>query len=115
VSGHDAVAYFTEGRPVPGRSDVTHRHEGVEWRFATPENRERFRANPARYAPQFGGYCSWAVSQGYTAPADPTAWAIRDGKLYLNYDHSVQREWEKDAPGNIVKGRTNWPGILARK
>ncbi|CAN1543700.1 hypothetical protein MCEMSEM23_01872 [Rhabdaerophilaceae bacterium] len=115
ISGHDAVAYFTNSKPVMGRREFSLSHEGAEWWFATAENRARFQANPARYAPQFGGYCSWAVSQGYTASADPEAWAIRDGKLYLNYDKSIQERWATDIPGHIAKGNTHWPTLVGKK
>lgn len=115
VAGHDPVAYFTEQRPVPGLKSFALRHNGAEWRFASEANRDAFKRDPDRYAPQFGGYCSWAVSQGYTAPIDPRAWRIEGGKLYLNYDLSVQRDWEKDMQANIAKGMRNWPQILAGK
>src|SRR3546814_16837754 len=71
-------------------------------------------ADPALYAPQYGGYCAWAVAQGYTASTDPAAWHIEGGKLYLNYSLSVPEDWEEDIPGNIVKGDANWPGQIGR-
>ena len=111
VSGYDPVAYFTEGQPRPGSESITLVYEGVEWRFATLANRARFKANPARYAPQYGGFCSWAVSQGYTAPADPEAWAIHEGKLYLNYDLAIRERWATDIPGHIAKANEHWPGL----
>ena len=80
--------------------------------FASAEHRERFAADPQRYAPQYGGYCAWAVSQGYTASSDPDAWKIVDKKLYLNYSKDVQKTWEQDVPGNITKADTNWPKVL---
>ncbi|MFQ3594665.1 MAG: YHS domain-containing (seleno)protein [Sphingomonadaceae bacterium] len=112
VSGHDPVAYFREGRPVRGSRTFTARYKGAEYRFASAANRDAFIADPARYAPQYGGYCAWAVSQGYTASADPTVWRIVDGKLYLNYNAEVGREWEKDIPGHIRKANANWPKVL---
>jgi YHS domain-containing protein len=112
VSGYDPVAYFTEGKPVEGDRAHSHDWQGVTWRFATPENLETFKADPAKYAPQYGGYCAWAVSQGYTASADPQAWRIVDGKLYLNYSLDVQKTWEQDVPGNITKATANWPTVL---
>ena len=112
VSGYDAVAYFTEGRPVEGSDDFTFEHDGALWRFSSAENRDAFAANPAQYAPQYGGYCAWAVSQGYTASTDPEAWRIVDGKLYLNYSLGVQQQWEQDIPGNITAGDANWPKVL---
>lgn len=115
ISGFDPVAYFIEKQPVEGSSATSLMWNGAEWRFASERNRAMFRASPQRYAPQFGGYCSWAVSQGYTASGDPQAWTIRDEKLYLNYNLDVQQEWEKDISGNIEKGDKHWPTIIGRK
>ncbi|HYE51134.1 MAG TPA: YHS domain-containing (seleno)protein [Azospirillaceae bacterium] len=112
VSGYDAVAYHTLGRPTKGSKDFTHSWMGAEWRFATAENRDLFAAAPERYAPQFGGYCAWAVSQGYTASADPEAWRIVDGKLYLNYNQEIQKRWETDVPKHVSAGHANWPAVL---
>ena len=112
VGGHDPVAYFTDGKPVAGKSEFTHQWKGVTWRFASAQNRDAFKADPARYAPQYGGYCAWAVSQGYTAKGDPNHWKIVDGKLFLNYDASVQKNWEKDIPGHITNANRNWPKVL---
>lgn len=112
INGYDAVAYFAEGEPVEGSSDFTHDWNGATWRFATAENRDKFAADPEAYAPQYGGYCAWAVSQGYTASTDPQAWRIVDGKLYLNYNLDVQKQWAGDIPGNISKADGNWPKVL---
>jgi YHS domain-containing protein len=112
VGGYDPVAYFTEGKPVEGKRDITHTWKGVTWRFASEKNRDAFKADPAAYAPQYGGYCAWAVSQGYTAKGDPKHWKVVNGKLYLNYDARVQKDWERDASGNIVKADKNWPVVL---
>ncbi len=112
VSGHDPVAYFKEGKPVEGSSEHELEWNGATWRFSSAANLAAFEADPEAYAPQYGGYCAWAVSQGYTASTDPTAWRIVDGKLYLNYSLGVQRRWEKDIPGNIAKADTNWPKVL---
>ncbi len=111
VSGFDPVASFTEGRARMGSDTIIAQHQGVEWRFSSAANRALFLANPARYAPQFGGFCSWAVSQGYTAPADPEAWAIHDGRLYLNYDFAIRDRWATDIPGHIALGNRNWPAL----
>ena len=114
AGGYDVVAYFTDGRPVEGDARYTYDWQGATWRFANAENLERFKAEPAKYAPQYGGYCAWAVSQGYTASADPQAWRVVDGKLYLNYSLDVQQQWQGDVPGNIAKGDANWPGVLGK-
>lgn len=111
VKGYDVVAYFTDGKPVEGKSGFKHEWMGTTWHFASAEHRDRFKANPEKYAPQYGGYCAWAVSQGYTAKIDPDAWKIVDGKLYLNNSKSVQEKWVADIPGNITRADGNWPGI----
>lgn len=112
VGGYDPVAYFTEGKPVEGRSDYELEWNGATWRFSSAENLAAFKADPEAYAPRYGGYCAWAVSQGYTASTDPTAWRVVDNKLYLNYSHDIQRRWEQDIRGNIVKADANWPKVL---
>jgi hypothetical protein len=114
IRGYDPVAYFTQARPVEGDAAITTVWEGATWRFATAEHRDLFIAAPTRYAPQYGGFCAWAAAGNYFAPVDPTAWRIVEGRLYLNYDKSVQRMWEKDVPGFVAKGDANWPGLLAR-
>lgn len=111
VRGYDTVAYFTEGRPVEGKRAFAHRWMDTEWRFASAVNRDLFAAEPEKYAPRYGGWCAWAVANGYTASTDPHAWKIVDGKLYLNYSKSVQRQWDRDIPGHIARGDRNWPGI----
>jgi YHS domain-containing protein len=111
IRGYDPVAYFTEGQPVPGKAEHTADWMGAEWHFASAANRDLFVAQPERYAPQYGGYCAWAVAEGYTASIDPHAWRVVDGKLYLNYSKSVQERWEQDVPGNIARADRNWPGL----
>ena len=114
LSGYDAVAYFTESRAVKGDARFEIAWNGARWRFASAENRDRFGAEPARYAPRFGGYCAWAVRNGYTASGDPNAWSVVDGRLYLNYSLSVRRTWEEDKAGNIARGNANWAGVLEK-
>lgn len=114
VGGYDPVAYFTDGRAVHGSAEHSITHQGFEYRFTSAEHRAAFRANPSRYLPQYGGYCAWAVSQGYTAPGNPNNWRVVDGKLYLNYNDEIQTRWERDIPGFIRRGDTNWPSVLSR-
>lgn len=113
VAGYDPVAYFTDGKAVEGSSEFTTKWQGATWRFASAAHRDQFVADPGKYAPQYGGYCAWAVSQDKTAGIDPEAWKIVDGKLYLNYDEEIQAMWEKDVPGNVRKADANWPHLLA--
>lgn len=112
IRGYDPVAYFTDGKPTRGAAEHTHTWKGAEWRFATEANRAAFAADPEAYAPQYGGYCAWAVSEGYTASTVPEAWKIVDGRLYLNFSRGIQRRWERDIPGHISRADANWPGVL---
>ena len=112
VEGHDPVAYFTEGRPVKGERAFSTEYSGATFRFASQANLDTFLADPVRYAPHYGGYCAWAVSQGHTAKGDADHWKIVDGKLYLNYNKSVQETWEEDIPGFITLADGNWPTVL---
>jgi len=112
ISGYDTVAYFRDGKPVEGDSDFTHEWMGAKWYFASAANRDAFAADPAKYAPQYGGYCAWAVSQGYTAKIDPEAWKIVADKLYLNYSKSVQQQWIAGGVEKLIAvGDGNWPAI----
>ncbi len=113
LSGYDATAYFSQGRPVKGSSAHKVNYKGAEFHFASAANAAKFKANPAKFAPQYGGYCAWAVSQGYTASGDPQVWKIVGGKLYVNYNREIGNKWEKDIPGFISSANKNWPKILA--
>lgn len=115
IDGYDAVAYFTDGRPVEGRSEYRLEWNGATWRFASAEHRAAFEREPEKFAPAYGGYCAWAVANNYTADADPEAWAIVDGRLYLNYNKKVQEKWQVDVPGHIARADANWPRLLAEK
>lgn len=114
TGGYDPVSYFKDGVPRLGDARFTMTYKGATWRFASQANLDAFRSNPAAYAPQYGGYCAWAVSQGYTASGDPLVWNIVGGKLYLNYNKDVQANWSKDIPGHIVRADKNWPGVLSK-
>ena len=112
IDGSDAVAYFDGNGPVAGDPAITFDYMGATWRFSTEANRDAFAADPEAYAPQYGGYCAYAVSQGYTASTVPEAWSIVEGKLYLNFSTGVRRRWEQDIPGHIAAADANWPGVL---
>ncbi len=114
VGGYDPVAYFTDTRAVRGSERFRILHQGYEYRFASAEHLAAFRSDPARYLPQYGGYCAWAVAHGYTAPGNPNNWRIVDGRLYLNYNSEIQQRWQQDIPGHIRDANANWPSVLAR-
>lgn len=108
IRGYDPVAYFTEGKPVPGDAEFRHDWNGATWLFASRENRDRFAAEPARYAPQFGGFCAFGLSRGYKVGTDPAAFTIHGDKLYLNYSLPVRATWLQDTEAYIRKGESNW-------
>lgn len=112
IDGYDTVAYFTAGEAVPGRPGIEVEWKGAVWRFASKTNRDRFEMNPRAYAPQYGGYCAYAVSRGHVADPDPQAWKIVDGKLYLTHSPGVFAMWSSDIVGNIALGETQWPAVL---
>ncbi|MGY0219832.1 YHS domain-containing (seleno)protein [Endozoicomonadaceae bacterium StTr2] len=112
VSGYDTVAFFTQKKPVKGSSDYKFNWKGVVWLFSSEKHLDMFRDAPEKYAPQYGGYCAWAIAvKADRAPGDPNFWRIVNGKLYLNYDRSVQDKWLKDIPGFIKQGDINWQNM----
>ncbi len=111
VKGYDVVAYFTQSKPVKGSAAFAHSWMGATWWFASAQDRDQFAASPEKFAPEYGGYCAYGVSQGHTVEIDPEAWRIVEGKLYLNYSKGVQQKWVQDVPGNIVKANQNWPKL----
>ncbi len=111
VSGYDTVSYFEgDGVPVEGSEEFTVLYEGFEYRFASEENAQKFIAEPAKYAPAYGGYCAWAIgANDALAPGNANVYEIVDGKLYLNFSEDVQQNWRKDIPGFIESADTNYP------
>lgn len=115
LSGFDTVAYFTQGKAVEGNSQWHSEYKGADWYFSSQQNLELFLSDPQRYAPQYGGYCAWAVSvKKDFAPSDPHQWAIVDGKLYLNYSAKVKQWWDQDQAGHIQVADQNWPTLIGQ-
>jgi len=112
IRGTDPVAYFTEGKAVQGNSEYESKWQGATWRFTNAENQQLFDKNPEAYAPQYGGYCAQAISEGNVVSTDPEAWKIVDDKLYLNYSPEVQQQWVEDIPGHISLADEKWPKVL---
>jgi hypothetical protein len=113
IRGYDPVAYFTDGKPVPGVSDYEFKWHDARWRFASQAHRDQFSANPDRYAPEYDGYCSMGV--GWETPhkdlIDPEAWAIIDGKLYLTHSQDALKKWREHLAENIDRANANWPNV----
>lgn len=113
ISGYDAVAYFREGKPTKGKEEFKTSYKGAVWRFGSADHLAAFEAEPEKYAPQYGGYCAYAVgAKKALVSADPEAWKIIDGKLYLNYDKDIQNIWAQDSAGYIQKADANWPALI---
>lgn len=111
ISGYDPVAYFTLHQPVAGEASHALRWRGATWYFASAANMEAFEMNPAAYAPQYGGYCAYAVSRGSLSASSPEAFTIHDGRLYLNSSTAIRSVWSEDMDRNIRKADANWPGL----
>lgn len=114
LKGHDPVAYFTVGTPTAGKTEFTATHDGVTYQFASAANRDAFKSNPAKYAPQFGGFCAMGVALDRKLDGDPTAWTIANDRLYLNVNKDVQKKYLEDVSGNNKKAEANWPKIRSR-
>ncbi len=111
IKGYDPVAYFTDNAAVQGSQQYTYRWLGATWVFASAENRDLFKADPAKYAPQYGGYCADGVSFGtVTTNIDPKAWRIIDGKLYLSYDPGTADGFQK-SPTKLAESRKHWSEV----
>ncbi|HVE55375.1 MAG TPA: YHS domain-containing (seleno)protein [Pyrinomonadaceae bacterium] len=115
IKGFDTVAYFSAEKAIEGNPQYSFIWNGAKWYFSSAENMEKFKAAPEQFAPQFGGYCAWAVSKGYTANGDPNAWKVVDGKLYLNYNQQVKEKWEAEQQKLIEDGKKNWEEFKKKK
>jgi len=112
VRGTDVVSYFTQSKPVAGSDRYKVNWAGVDWHFSSMEHREMFNADPLAYAPQYGGYCAWAVAaKGLLYSVQPENWHIVDGKLYLNFNKQVHDTWKSDIPGFIAEADRRWPEL----
>ena len=114
INGYDTVAYFTENKPVKGLDANVFEWKGAKWKFASAANLELFKANPEKYAPQYGGYCAYGVANDSLVKVEPDQFTILDGKLYLNYDASVQKDWNKDRAGFIKAANAKFPDLLKK-
>ena len=114
LAGHDPVAYFTDNKPVEGKSKFTAVHEGAIYRFASEEHRDTFKAEPAKYLPAYGGYCAYGASGGHKYAVNGKGFRIVNGQLYVNKDEQVHAEWEKEVEKNIGEADGFWPQIKSK-
>lgn len=108
IKGYDTVAYFTANKALRGNESFSFPWHGMTWHFLSKENRDLFAASPEKYAPQYDGYCAWAMTESRKAITDPEVWRIVDGKLYLNCSKEAYEKWSRDIPGNIKKADEIW-------
>lgn len=108
IKGYDTVAYFQSGKPLKGNESFTAQWHNLTWHFLTRDNRDLFETSPEKYAPQYDGYCAWAMTESRKAVTDPEVWKIVNGKLYLNCSIAAYEKWSRDIPDNIKKADTNW-------
>lgn len=112
IDGYDTVSYFKVGTPVQGHPEIALIWKGARWQFESEENRDRFERNPRAFAPQFGGYCAYAMINGKLSSTDPSAWQIVDGKLYLTHSEEIERLWRQNVSQNIRRAEAQWPSAL---
>ncbi|MEO8358897.1 MAG: YHS domain-containing (seleno)protein [Vicinamibacteria bacterium] len=112
VSGYDTVAFFTDSKPVSGSPFIAAEYQGATYFFATEEHKKLFTANPDKYAPQTGGFCTYGVGLGKLFPVDISTWQVRDGKLYLNLNQDILKKFNEDFAGNVAKANKNWPVLV---
>jgi hypothetical protein len=111
LRGYDPVSYFADSKPVMGDFTITADYNGATYRFSSAEHKTMFEENPAKYVPQYGGFCAFGTAQGYKVDGDPNVWKIVGSKLYLNLAPAVADRWVADIPGNIKSADKNWSSI----
>jgi YHS domain-containing protein len=112
IQGYDPVAFFTQNKPVKGSQQFQSSYNGATYYFASADNKKLFDSSPAKYEPQFGGYCAYGASKNKTAPIKPSAFQIVDGRLLMQYDEDVRDLFNKDTKGNLNKADGNWPSLV---
>ncbi len=111
LRGYDPVSYFNSNKPIKGNKGFSALHGGGRYYFTSQENKDSFLANPAKYLPAYGGFCSYGAASSYKVDGDPNVWNIVDGKLYLNINKSIDRAWARKRDFYIRKADKIWPGI----
>ncbi|MFT3908160.1 MAG: YHS domain-containing (seleno)protein [Ferruginibacter sp.] len=111
INGYDPVAYFKKNKPVKGDEQFSFKWNEANWLFSSQENLDSFKMNPLKFAPQYGGYCAYGMSEGHKASTEPGAWTIVNEKLYLNYNSKVKTYWNKDQAKRIEDADKKWPEL----
>jgi len=114
IKGYDTVAYFETGKALKGNESFSFIWRNMTWHFSTKKNRDLFAASPEKYAPQYDGYCAWAMTEARKAQTDPEIWNIVNGKLYLQCSQAAYEKWSSDIPGNIKKADINWLKFISK-
>ncbi|WP_413669767.1 YHS domain-containing (seleno)protein [Mucilaginibacter sp. Mucisp86] len=115
IKGYDPVAFFKESKPIKGLDKFQYQWKDATWFFSTSENLEAFKADPEKYAPQYGGYCAYGTSQGHKAPTQANTWTVLNDKLYFNYNDKVKELWTKDQANLIKAADEKWPEMKGQK
>jgi YHS domain-containing protein len=111
IRGYDPVSYFIDGKPLPGKEELTYKWNNADWYFSDQQHLDSFKVNPEKYIPQYGGYCAYGMYEGHKAPTDPNAWTIVNGKLYFNYNLKVRELWKDKREEKIEAADKNWPAV----
>jgi len=114
IRGYDTVAYFKDSKPVPGKDEFVTEWMGAKWKFASQEHLDLFKADPTKYAPQYGGYCAYGIAKDNVVKIEPDQWTIADGKLYLNYDADIQKKWKSDQAGYIKQADGKFSTLIKK-
>lgn len=112
AAGYDVVAYMKDNAAKAGNPAISTDWKGAKWHFTSADNLASFKADPEKYAPQYGGYCAYALAKGALAKGDPEAWTVSGGKLYLNLSKQIRQTWAVDIPGYVASANANWPKVL---
>lgn len=115
IMGFDPVAYFTLGKPMQGSAEFARMYQGATYYFSSKENKDMFESDPAKYVPEFGGFCGYAASINKVSPINPMYWQLVDGKLVLQHTQEAFDLFNKNVPTNYMKAQKNWPGLSHRR
>ncbi len=108
INGYDAVAYFSDKKAIKGDESINYTWNDATWLFSNGENKRTFASNPEQYLPEYGGFCAFAVSKGFTANTDPNSFTFINGKLYMFADENVKNDWMNNQPDNLATSDSNW-------